>query len=52
MEELEEEQQEFVWTRCLHDQMFVFQEHDLDRILDIVPERPNAPGAQPVHRHS
>jgi hypothetical protein len=35
-EELEEEGQEFDWTRCLHDQMFVFQENELDRILDIV----------------
>ncbi|ROV97716.1 hypothetical protein VMCG_07347 [Cytospora schulzeri] len=32
----EEEEQEFDWTRCLHDQMFVFQEGDLDRILDII----------------
>ncbi|KAF3766108.1 hypothetical protein M406DRAFT_290475 [Cryphonectria parasitica EP155] len=32
----EEEQQEFDWMRCLHDQMFVFQESDLDRILDII----------------
>ncbi|KAJ4412931.1 hypothetical protein N0V82_008648 [Gnomoniopsis sp. IMI 355080] len=31
-----EEQQEFDWTRCLHDQMFVFQESDLERILDII----------------
>ncbi|OJD32682.1 dil and ankyrin domain-containing protein [Diplodia corticola] len=31
-----EEGQEFVWDRCLHDQMFVFQENELDRILDIV----------------
>ncbi|KAL8659763.1 MAG: hypothetical protein Q9226_000259 [Calogaya cf. arnoldii] len=31
-----EEQQEFVWDRCLHDQMFVFQESELGRILDIV----------------
>jgi len=51
MEELEEEQQEFNWTRCLHDQMFVFQEHDLDRILDIVitnmtPQR--SPSQKPV----
>lgn len=51
MEELEEEQPEFNWTRCLHDQMFVFQEHDLDRILDIVitnmtPQR--SPSQKPV----
>lgn len=36
MDEYDEEQQEFDWTRCLHDQMFVFQESDLDRILDII----------------
>ncbi|KAK7724035.1 hypothetical protein SLS64_000369 [Diaporthe eres] len=35
-DEFEEEQQEFDWARCLHDQMFVFQEGDLDRILDII----------------
>ncbi|KAH8770162.1 DIL domain-containing protein [Diaporthe sp. PMI_573] len=35
-DEFEEEQQEFDWSRCLHDQMFVFQEGDLDRILDII----------------
>ncbi|KAL8831776.1 MAG: hypothetical protein Q9191_000662 [Dirinaria sp. TL-2023a] len=31
-----EEQQEFVWDRCLNDQMFVFQENELGRILDII----------------
>ncbi|KAK3372864.1 DIL domain-containing protein [Lasiosphaeria ovina] len=46
-----EEQQEFDWTRCLHDQMFVFQESELDRILDIVitnmtPQR--SPTQKPV----
>ncbi|OAA80353.1 DIL and ankyrin domain containing protein [Akanthomyces lecanii RCEF 1005] len=50
-EELEEEQQEFDWGRCLHDQMFVFQEHELDRILDIIitkmtPQR--SPSQKPV----
>ncbi|PNY28126.1 Dilute domain-containing protein [Tolypocladium capitatum] len=50
-DELEEEQQEFDWSRCLHDQMFVFQEHELDRILDIVitkmtPQR--SPSQKPV----
>jgi myosin heavy subunit len=35
MEELEEGQ-EFIWDKCLHDQMFVFQESDVDRILDII----------------
>lgn len=47
----EEEQQEFDWSRCLHDQMFVFQEHELDRILDIIitkmtPQR--SPSQKPV----
>ncbi|KAK1761359.1 hypothetical protein QBC47DRAFT_419741 [Echria macrotheca] len=51
VEEFEEEQQEFDWSRCLHDQMFVFQENDLDRILDIVitnmtPQR--SPSQKPV----
>ncbi|KAJ8132687.1 hypothetical protein O1611_g934 [Lasiodiplodia mahajangana] len=36
LDEFEEEQQEFDWGRCLHDQMFVFQESELDRILDII----------------
>ncbi|PTB66473.1 DIL domain-containing protein [Trichoderma citrinoviride] len=51
MDDFEEEQQEFDWSRCLHDQMFVFQEHELDRILDIVvtkmtPQR--SPSQKPV----
>ncbi|KAH8907016.1 hypothetical protein BR93DRAFT_945198 [Coniochaeta sp. PMI_546] len=51
VDEFEEEQQEFDWTRCLHDQMFVFQENELDRILDIVitnmtPQR--SPSQKPV----
>ncbi|PSN64617.1 hypothetical protein BS50DRAFT_499044 [Corynespora cassiicola Philippines] len=46
-----EEGQEFVWNRCLNDQMFVFQENELDRILDIVitnmtPQR--SPSQKPV----
>ncbi|ROT39373.1 hypothetical protein SODALDRAFT_323766 [Sodiomyces alkalinus F11] len=50
-DELEEEQPEFDWTRCLNDQMFVFQEHELDRILDIIitnmrPQR--SPTQKPV----
>ncbi|KAM9883755.1 hypothetical protein VD0002_g10175 [Verticillium dahliae] len=50
-DEFEEEQPEFDWSRCLHDQMFVFQEHELDRILDIVitnmrPQR--SPTQKPV----
>jgi hypothetical protein len=28
--------QEFLWDRCLNDQMFVFLENDIERILDIV----------------
>lgn len=31
-----EETQKFVWDRCLNDQMFVFMEDDVGRILDIV----------------
>ncbi|KAI6092763.1 hypothetical protein F4821DRAFT_266796 [Hypoxylon rubiginosum] len=51
VDEFEEEQQEFDWSRCLHDQMFVFQESDLDRILDIIitnmqPQR--SPSQKPV----
>jgi hypothetical protein len=43
--------QEFDWTRCLHDQMFVFQESELGRILDIIitnmtPQR--SPSQKPV----
>ncbi|KAL8997779.1 MAG: hypothetical protein Q9169_003028 [Polycauliona sp. 2 TL-2023] len=46
-----EEQQDFVWDRCLHDQMFVFQESELGQILDIVitemtPQR--TPSQKPV----
>ncbi|KAJ5727576.1 hypothetical protein N7493_005396 [Penicillium malachiteum] len=48
---MEEEQQEFVWDRCLNDQMFVFQDHELERILDIIitnmtPQR--SPSQKPV----
>ncbi|KAH8899564.1 hypothetical protein GQ53DRAFT_777186 [Thozetella sp. PMI_491] len=51
VDEFEEEQQEFDWTRCLHDQMFVFQETELNRILDIIitnmtPQR--TPSQKPV----
>ncbi|CAK4025663.1 Dilute domain-containing [Lecanosticta acicola] len=31
-----EDGQEFVWDRCLNDQMFVFMENDIERYLDIV----------------
>ncbi|KAF2115162.1 hypothetical protein BDV96DRAFT_62639 [Lophiotrema nucula] len=49
--EEEEEGQEFIWDRCLNDQMFVFQESELDRILDIIitnmtPQR--SPSQKPV----
>lgn len=51
VDDFEEDQQEFDWSRCLHDQMFVFQEHELDRILDIIitrmtPQR--SPSQKPV----
>ncbi|KAL1643393.1 hypothetical protein SLS61_009227 [Didymella pomorum] len=46
-----EEGQEFIWDRCLNDQMFVFQESELERILDIIitnmtPQR--SPSQKPV----
>lgn len=46
-----EEQQEFVWDRCMNDQMFVFQENELGPILDIIittmtPQR--SPSQKPV----
>lgn len=46
-----EEQQEFLWDRCLNDQMFVFQENELDQILDVIitsmiPQR--SPSQKPV----
>ncbi|KAI5363898.1 Putative Dilute domain, ankyrin repeat-containing domain superfamily [Septoria linicola] len=31
-----EDNDEFDWTRCLNDQMFVFIESDIERILDVV----------------
>lgn len=51
MDEFEEDQTEFDWQRCNHDQMFVFQESELDRILDIIitnmtPQR--TPSQKPV----
>ncbi|KAJ9246358.1 hypothetical protein DTO207G8_9038 [Paecilomyces variotii] len=50
-DDLEDDQQEFVWDRCLNDQMFVFQENELDNILDIIithmtPQR--SPSQKPV----
>ena len=49
--DLEDDQQEFVWDKCLHDQMFVFQDNELERILDIIitnmtPQR--SPSQKPV----
>ena len=46
-----EDGHEFVWDRCLNDQMFVFMEDDIERILDIVvtkmtPQR--TPSQKPV----
>ena len=46
-----DEQQEFVWDKCLNDQMFVFQENELGPILDIIittmtPQR--SPSQKPV----
>ncbi|SPO03790.1 probable protein localized to golgi-vacuole transport vesicle [Cephalotrichum gorgonifer] len=51
VDEFDDEQQEFDWTRCNHDQMFVFQESELDAILDIIitnmsPQR--SPTQKPV----
>ncbi|KAI9654021.1 MAG: hypothetical protein M1831_005538 [Alyxoria varia] len=50
-EEEAEEGHDFVWDRCLNDQMFVFQESELGRILDIIitnmtPQR--TPSQKPV----
>lgn len=50
-EDMEDDAQEFVWDRCLNDQMFVFQENDLNRILkiiitDMTPQR--SPSQKPV----
>ncbi|KAF2753707.1 hypothetical protein EJ05DRAFT_514655 [Pseudovirgaria hyperparasitica] len=50
-EEFDADVQEFVWDRCLNDQMFVFQESDLERILDVIitnmtPQR--SPSQKPV----
>lgn len=46
-----EDGQDFVWDRCLHDQMFVFQESEMSAILDIIitnmqPQR--SPSQKPV----
>jgi len=49
--EPDEEEEEFVWERCVGDQMFVFQDRELDRILDLIitnmtPQR--SPSQKPV----
>lgn len=49
--ESDEDEEEFVWERCVGDQMFVFQDGELDRILDLVitnmtPQR--SPSQKPV----
>ena len=49
--ELEEDGHEFVWERCLNDQMLVFQESQLGTILDVIitnmqPQR--TPSQKPV----
>lgn len=36
LDQEDEEAKEFDWSRCLHDQMFVFQESELSQILDII----------------
>ncbi|KAG0632913.1 hypothetical protein HOY80DRAFT_1141792 [Tuber brumale] len=46
-----DELQDFVWDKCLNDQMFVFQEHELNRMLDVVitnmlPQR--SPSQKPI----
>lgn len=49
--EPDEDEEEFVWERCVGDQMFVFQAGELDRILDLIitnmtPQR--SPSQKPV----
>jgi DIL domain len=50
-DEFEDDQQEFVWDKCLNDQMFVFQDNELEKILNIIitnmtPQR--SPSQKPV----
>ncbi|EEA26667.1 hypothetical protein EYB25_002297 [Talaromyces marneffei] len=50
-DDFEDDQQEFVWDRCLNDQMFVFQDNELEKILNIIitnmtPQR--SPSQKPV----
>jgi hypothetical protein len=47
----EAEEEEFIWDRCVHDQMFVFQDNQMDPILDLIithmtPQR--SPSQKPV----
>lgn len=47
----QDEEEEFVWERCIGDQMFVFQDGELDHILDLIitnmtPQR--SPSQKPV----
>lgn len=49
--EPDDEEEEFVWERCVGDQMFVFQDGELDHILELVitnmtPQR--SPSQKPV----
>ncbi|KAI1610507.1 allantoicase [Exophiala viscosa] len=49
--ELESDEEEFIWDRCVGDQMFVFQTDKLDDILDLIitnmtPQR--SPSQKPV----
>lgn len=49
--DLEAEEEEFIWDRCVHDQMFVFQDNQMDPILDLIitqmtPQR--SPSQKPV----
>lgn len=47
----EAEEEEFIWDRCVYDQMFVFQNNQMDPILDLIithmiPQR--SPSQKPV----
>jgi hypothetical protein len=47
----EADEEEFIWDRCVHDQMFVFQDNQMDPILDLIithmtPQR--SPSQKPV----
>ena len=50
-DELEQDEEEFIWERCVGDQMFVFQDDKMDLILDTIitnmtPQR--SPSQKPV----